>query len=130
VSDTYFDHSIGPTGTDGEVVPSPDTLAATKDSGERVVESAPVVDHTEPPVDGLVAATVGPDSSPLDHLVAQIWSLEARAASRDNEAIDSAELRQQAHHLKSRHTKLVANDMACRIDTKEFMQFGAGLPTE
>jgi hypothetical protein len=75
------------------------------------------------------------DLHSMDDIVAQIWSLEVRAAARESEAIDSTdstdkyrltlescELREEVRKLKSWHIELVAGQWSNRIDTKEFIQ--------
>jgi VCBS repeat-containing protein len=102
-----------------------------------------VVDHTELDADGFLVATIGHYSHAIDDIAAQIYSLEARAASRDNEALASAdgaeqymlslesrELRKQARILKSRRMETTAGELRCRTDTKDFDQFEAGLAAE
>jgi hypothetical protein len=121
----------------------PATLQAIKSRGEPVMESQIVVDHTELDADGFLAATVGSDSDAIDGIAAQIWSLEVRAASRDSEALASAdgieqymlslesrELRKQARILKSRRTEQAAGELSGRTDTKDFVPFEASLATE
>jgi hypothetical protein len=145
VSDVYIYYFIGPHGPNRKKSLSarPATLEAIKGRGEAVMESQIVVDHTELDGDGFLVAAVRNDASAIDIITAQIESLEARAASRDNEAIDSTdreekymlslesrELRKQARTLKSRRAELVAAEMSDSIDTREFMRFGTRVATE
>ena len=73
------------------------------------------------------------DPQSIDAIVAQIWSLEAGAAARQSQALDSTnsadkyrlslescELREEVRRLQRRHTELVAGESADRIDTHEF----------
>jgi hypothetical protein len=121
----------------------PATLQAIKGRGEPVMESQIVVDHTELDADGFLAAPVGNGAHALDDIAAQIWSLEVRAASRDNEALastdgieqymlslESRELRKQARILKSRRAEITADGSSCRTDRKDSVRFEASLATE
>jgi hypothetical protein len=132
-------------GADGKNVLStrPATLQAIKVRGEPVMESQIVVDHTELDADGFLITTAGNGSHAIDDIEAQICSLEVRAASRDNEALASAdgvaqymlslesrELRKQARILMSRHTEITAGELRRGTDTTDFVQFVAGLATE
>jgi hypothetical protein len=103
-------------GGESELSTRPGTLAAIKGRGEPVMETQIVVDHTELDAEGFFLANKGNGSHAIDNVAAQIGSLEARACSRDTEAIDSIdgiekymlslesrELRKQAQDLKSRH---------------------------
>jgi hypothetical protein len=138
----YFTRSLG---RDGESVLSarPGTLEAIKGRGEPVMETQIVVDHTELDAEGFLVAEGGGDSYAIENASAQIRSLEARAASRDSEAIDSAdgiekymlslesrELRKQAQALKSRRTELAAGEPSDRGDTKNGLGFERGLATQ
>jgi hypothetical protein len=122
----------------------PATLEAIRERGaEPVMESQIVVDHTQLDGDGFLLATVGDDSHEINDIVAQIWSLELRAASRDNEAIgsvdgvekymlslESRELRKQARLLKSQSTLLTAGESGFRTDDRVFAHFGAGVVSQ
>jgi hypothetical protein len=121
----------------------PATLGAIKDRGEAVMESQIVVDHTELDGDGFLVETFGNDSAAIEHITAQIRSLEVRATSRDNEALASAdgieqymlslesrELRKQARDLKRQRTEIIARELGDRTDKTNSVQFGAGLATE
>jgi hypothetical protein len=142
--DVYLYHFIASNSPDGDKLLSvrPATLEAIKGRGEPVMESQIVVDHTELDAEGFLAAAAGSDSHKINDIAAQIWSLEVRAASRDSEAIASAdeiekymlslesrELRKQAALLKSQRTKLMPGEFGCRTDAKDFIHFGAGLAT-
>jgi hypothetical protein len=116
MSDVYIYYFIGPQGPNGRnsLSARPATLEAIKGRGEPVMESQIVVDHTQLDAYGFLAAAAGSDSYAINDIVAQISSLEVRAASRDNEAIgttddaekymlslESRELRKQARNLRS-----------------------------
>jgi hypothetical protein len=137
----YFNSSNGPRGKN-VLSTRPATLEAIKGRGEPVMESQIVVDHTELDTDGFLAATIGSDSHAIGDIAAQIWSLEVRAASRDNEALiskngieqymlglESRELRKQAGVLKSRRTEITAGELSSCTDTTDFVQFEADLAT-
>jgi hypothetical protein len=137
----YFNTSNGPHG-ENMLSTRPATLEAIKGRGEPVLESQIVVDHTELNGDGFLAATVGDDSNTTYDIAAQICSLELRAASRDTEALASAdgieqymlglesrELRKQARNLKSRRAESIAGKSSYCTDTKDFVQFEGGLAT-
>jgi hypothetical protein len=113
VSDVYIYYFMS-NGANGEnsVSLRPATLEAIKGWGRPLMESPILVDHTELDTDGFLAA--GGASHEIIDIAAQIWSLEVRAAARDNEAIDSTDgtekyilglesrdLRKQARDLKS-----------------------------
>lgn len=141
--DAYVYYFVMSNNHDGDDMLStrPATLETIKDGGgEPVMESQMVVDHTELDGDGFLIAAVGCDSHEINDIAAQIWSLEVRAASRDNEAIsstdeiekymlslESRELRKQARALKSRRTEIVAGESGFRTDARDFLHFGAGL---
>jgi hypothetical protein len=131
----YFKTSNGPNGKK-ILSKRPATLDAIKGRGEPVMESQIVVDHTELDADGFLLAAIGNDSNAIDDIAAQIWSLEVRAASRDNAALASAdrieqymlslesrELRKQARDLKSRRTEMKGGELSYRTDSTDFAQF-------
>jgi len=92
------------------------TLAMIQAIGEAVMESQLVVDHTEVDDNGFVIGHSYDASHPSDGLWSQIRSLERRAKSRDDEALqldekadaqsryilslESRELRKQAQILR------------------------------
>jgi hypothetical protein len=132
----YFKTSNGP--NDRNILSTrPATLDAIKGRGEPVMESQIVVDHTELDADGFLLTARGNDSNAIDDIAFQIWSLEVRAASRDNAALASAdrieqymlslesrELRKEARNLKSRRTDK-ARELSRRADSTDFAQFEA-----
>jgi hypothetical protein len=101
------------------------TLERIETEGEAVMASQLVVDHTEVDDNGFVIGHANADSHPMDALWAQIRSLERRAQSRDNEALEldgvseaagrymlsleSRELRKQAQALKAQRTITMAD---------------------
>jgi hypothetical protein len=112
----YFIRSNGE-GGESELSTRPGTLEAIKGRGQPVMETQIVVDHTELDAEGFFLANKGNGLHAMDNVAAQIGSLEARASSRDTEAIDSLdgiekymlslesrELRKQAQDLKSRQS--------------------------
>jgi hypothetical protein len=130
----YFKTSTGPGGKN-TLSRRPATLDAIKSRGEPVMESQIVVDHSELDENGFLVAAMGSDSNALDDIAAQIWSLEVRAASRDNAALVSAdgierymlslesrELRKQARDLKSRRAERRSGKLSYRADSTDFMQ--------
>jgi hypothetical protein len=132
----YFKTSTGPGGKN-TLSRRLATLDAIKSRGEPVMESQIVVDHSELDENGFLVAGRS-DSSALDDIAAQIWSLEVRAASRDNAALacadgierymlslESRELRKQARELKSRRTEKRAGKLSYRADSTNFMKFEA-----
>jgi hypothetical protein len=137
----YFKISNGP-GGENMLSTRPATLEAIKGRGEPVLESQIVVDHTELNGDGFLAAAVGDGSNTTYDIAAQIRSLELRAASRDTEALASAdgieqymlglesrELRKQARNLKSRRAEFIDGESSDRSDTKDFVPFQGRLAT-
>jgi hypothetical protein len=101
------------------------TLEAIKDRGEAVMRSQRVVDHTEVDRNGFLMGGASDESHP--ELWSQIRSLEARAKSRDREALkivesaasgrrqmlqgESLELRNQARILKTRADQMKAGTL-------------------
>jgi hypothetical protein len=142
--DAYLYYFIAPNGPNGRNILSmrPATLEAIKGRGEPVMESQIVVDHTELDEEGYLTAAFGGDSREMNDITAQIRSLELRAASRDSEAIASAdgieqymlslesrELRKQARLLKSQRTELMAGELGFRPDAKDLIHFGGSVAT-
>jgi len=133
----YYFHRASP-GGQKTVSTRPATLEAIKGRGRPIMESQMVVDHTELDAEGFLAATVDIDLRATSNLMARIRSLEARAASRDVEASESAdgvekymlslesqELRKQARHL---HSRLIELKGGARSNAPEdFIQFDASL---
>jgi len=111
--------------------------------GEPLMNSQLVVDHTQLDADGfLVVAVGGGDSHDTNAIAAQIWSLETRAASRDEQAVavtderekymlrlESRELRKQAGVLRARHAKSIPSELGLRTDARDSMHFGPGVAT-
>ena len=139
MSDVYIYHFITPTGPDGESRMSarPATLEAIKSRGTPIMDTQLVVDHSEVDGDGFLMATAANDSPALNDFAAQIASLHARAASRDDEAIintngadqymlglESRELRKQARNLNIERTELVASEARDRAEEAAFQQVG------
>jgi hypothetical protein len=100
--------------------------------GEAIMESQIVVDDTELDCAGCYVAGNKGGSHVVDDLSGQIWSLEARAASRDIEAmtldegtkgkdkymlsLESRELRSQARQLKNQQSDVFAHEDASRVE--------------
>jgi hypothetical protein len=139
--DVYVYHfmRIGPTG--GNILSKRwATLDAIKGKGEAVMESQLVVDHTEVDAHGFVVGNGDVESHPMDALWALIRSLELRAQSRDDEAIqlnegseaetkymlslESRELRKQAQALRRQRTDSMVGELGNQIDSRVFPQFG------
>ncbi|MGO9946650.1 MAG: hypothetical protein ACLPWG_07375 [Steroidobacteraceae bacterium] len=102
------------------------------------MQSQLVVDHTELDADGFLVSAIGDGSNAIDDIAFQIWSLEVRAASRDNAALASAdgierymlslesrELRKQAHDLKSRRAEMRVAELRHDTDSTVFSRFDA-----
>ena len=136
--DVYIYYFKTSNGRNGKKILSdrPATLDAIKGRGEPVMESQIVVDHTELDPDGFLLAAIGNGSNEIADVAAQIWSLEVRAASRDNAALASAdrieqymlslesrELRKQARNLKSRRTEMKGGELSYRPGSTDFAQF-------
>jgi hypothetical protein len=137
MSDVYIYHFITPAGPDGESRMSARraTLEAIKSRGTPIMDTQVVVDHSEVDADGFLTATAANDSPALNDFAAQIASLNARAASRDGEAIansngadrymltlESRELRKQARNLNIERVELAASEARDRTDLGEFSQ--------
>lgn len=137
MSDVYLYYFFSRNGPNEENMLStrPATLESISGRGEPVMESQIVVDYTELDAEGFLVATIGKDSCAINDTAAQIWSLEVRAASRDNEAKDSAdgveqymlqlesrELRKQARILKNRRTEFAAGELDYLSDVEESLQ--------
>jgi hypothetical protein len=137
MSDVYIYHFITPAGPDGESRMSARraTLEAIKSRGTPIMDTQVVVDHSEVDADGFLTATAANDSAALNDFAAQIASLNARAASRDGEAIansngadqymltlESRELRKQARNLNIERAELAASEARDRTDPGEFSQ--------
>ena len=144
MSDMYIYYFIS-NGQSGEEMISirPATLETIKSRGRPVMGSQIVVDHTELDAEGFLVIPARSGSHEINDLTAQIRSLEVRAASRDNEAIDSAdgiekymlslesrELRKQARDLKNRCAEQTAGESRAKVDAKDFVEFGMGLATD
>ena len=143
--DVYVYHFRTSNGPNGKTILStrPATLEAIKDRGDPVMETQIVVDHTELDGDGFLVVTFDNDSVAIEDITAQIRSLEVRAASRDNEALASAdgiqqymlslesrELRNQARNLRKERAEIIARESGDRTDTANSVQFGAGMVIE
>jgi hypothetical protein len=138
----YFKTSNGPD-SKGVLSTRLATLDAIKSRGEPVMESQIVVDHTELDAEGFLVSAIGNASNATDDIAFQIWSLELRAASRDNAALASAdrieqymlslesrELRKQARNLKTRRKEMRASKTSYRTGSTDFAQLERGLATE
>jgi hypothetical protein len=137
MSDVYLYYFFTRNGANEDKMLStrPATLESIKGRGEAVMESQIVVDHTELDAEGFLVATAGNDAYSINDIAAQIWSLEVRAASRDNEAknsadgveqymlqLESRELRKQARILKNRRTEILAGELTYRSDIEDSLQ--------
>ena len=105
------------------------TLETIKGRGEAVMHSQRVVDHTEVDGNGFLIGGAGDESRP--ELWSQIRSLEARAKSRDREALkivegaesgrrqmlqgESLALRNQARMLKIRADRMRSDTLRNQI---------------
>jgi hypothetical protein len=139
-SDMYLYVFVWSNSQNGEKMISerPATLEAIKrNGGEPIMASQVVVDQTQVGADGFLVANADGDA-----FAAQISAMEARAASRDKRAIASAdeiekymlalesrELLKQARALKRPHTEVMAAELDCATDARDFVHFGPGLTT-
>jgi len=144
--DVYIYHFVTSDCPDGDsnLSSRPATLETIKNrGGEPVMESQIVVDHTELDADGFLVGVLGSGSYEINDIAAQIYSLEVRATSRDNEAIasldgiekymlslESRELRKQARLLRSQRPALMGADLGLRPDARDFIHFEAGVATQ
>jgi hypothetical protein len=124
MSDVYVYYFTAFNDKQAEVISNrPATLEAIKSRGVPIMRTQLVVDHSEIDAEGFLLAIAANDSCVFDNIAAQIWSLEARATSRDNEAnassdgieqymlrLESRELRKQARSLKTGRTKSTADE--------------------
>jgi len=124
----YFVH-IGPVG-ERLLSKRRATLERIKVEGEPVMESQFVVDHSEVDDNGFVIGHASANSHPMDELWSQIRSLDRRAQSRDNDALqlderseaaakymlslESKELRKQAQALRTERVDKMANELGDR----------------
>jgi hypothetical protein len=109
------------------------TLETIKDRGKAVMQSQRVVDHTEVDGNGFLIGGAGDESHP--ELWSQIRSLEARAKSRDREALkivegaesgrrqmlqgESLALRNQARILKIRADRMRSDKLRNQIRAED-----------
>jgi hypothetical protein len=133
---------IGPTG--GKILSKRRAALETINGiGEAVMETQIVVDHTEVDTNGFVIDDGDNGCHPMDGLWSQIRSLERRAHSRDDEALqsngvsaaekymltlESRELRKQAQALRRQRIDSMVGALGNQIDSRVFSQFG-GSPT-
>jgi len=141
--DAYIYYFIASNGPHADILSArPATLEAIKSRGVPVMATQLVVDHSELDGAGFLVANLGDDSYAIRGISAEIVSLEARAASRDKEVIASAdgihqymlsleskELRKQARILRSRRSDSTTGESSIRPDSRDFINFGAGLAT-
>ena len=93
------------------------TLEAIQGQGEAVMQSQRVVDHTEVDANGFLVGGVRDESHPADALWAHIRSLESRAKSRDNEALEIADGdRKTVRLLESRELRNEALALRRQVD--------------
>jgi hypothetical protein len=94
------------------------TLETIKDRGTAVMQSQRVVDHTEVDGNGFLIGGASDESHP--ELWSQIRSLEARAKSRDREALkiveDAASGRRQMLQAESLALRNQARLLKARVD--------------
>ena len=109
------------------------TLERIEVEGEVVMESQLVVDHTEVDGNGFVIGHADADAHPMDALWSQIRSLERRAQSRDNEALqldevsdaacrymlrlESRELRKRALDFRAKRADTMANEFGQQMNS-------------
>jgi hypothetical protein len=114
-------------------------------SGEAVMDSQLVVDHTEVDDNGFVIGHSNSDSHPMDGLWSQIRSLERRAQSREDEALEmndadqaqdrymlsleSRELRCQAQLLRRQRMESMTAALGYHMDAAVFMQTTGPAPS-
>jgi hypothetical protein len=113
------------------------TLETIKGRGEAVIQSQRVVDHTEVDRNGFLIGGASDESHP--ELWSQIRSLEARAKSRDREALkivagvesdrrqmlhrESLELRNQARILKTRVGRIKPDKLRNQIRAEDYVGY-------
>ncbi len=113
------------------------TLATIKDRGKAVMQSQRVVDHTEVDGNGFLIGGASDESHP--EIWSQIRSLEARAKSRDREALkivegaesgrrqmlhrESLELRNQARILKTRVGRIKPDKLRNPIRAEDYVGY-------
>ena len=113
------------------------TLETIKGRGEAVMHSQRVVDHTEVDGNGFLIGGAGDESHP--ELWSQIRSLEARAKSRDREALkivagvesdrrqmlhrESLELRNQARILTTRVGRMKPDKLRNQIRAEDYVDY-------
>jgi hypothetical protein len=113
------------------------TLATIKDRGKAVLQSQRVVDHTEVDGNGFLIGGAGEESHA--EMWSRIRSLEARAKSRDREALkivagvesdrrqmlhrESLELRNQARILKTRVDRINPDKLRNQIRAEDYVGY-------
>ena len=113
------------------------TLATIKGRGEAVMQSQRIVDHTEVDGNGFLIGGAGDESRP--ELWSRIRSLEARAKSRDREALkivggaesdrrqmlhrESLELRNQARILTTRVGRMKPDKLRNQIRAEDYVDY-------
>lgn len=127
--------------TDGKEVPSKRraTLESIQDKGLAILQSARIVDHTEVDGSGFLMGGTGEESPAVDGLWPEIRSLELRAKSRDEEALqmvdggaidrkhslqrESVELRNQARLLRDRIARMTLDQPRGRRSAEDFLRY-------
>jgi hypothetical protein len=113
------------------------TLATIKDRGKAVLQSQRVVDHTEVDGNGFLVGGAGEESH--SEMWSRIRSLEARAKSREREALkivagvasdrrqmlhrESLELRTQARILKTRVGRINPDKLRNQIRAEDYVGY-------
>ena len=139
--DTYIYYFVMSNSRTGDNMRSahPATLEVIeRRGGEPLMNTQLVVDHTQLDADGFLVAA-GDDTNAI---AIQIWSLETRAASRDDRAetitderdkymlsLESRELRKQARVLRSRHPESIPSELGFGTDARALVHFTTGLVT-
>ena len=139
--DTYIYHFVTSSSRTGDNMRSahPATLEVIERmGGEPLMNTQLVVDHTQLDADGFLVVAAGD----INAVAVQIWSLETRAASRDERAeavtdekdkymlsLESRELRKQARVLRTRHPETIPSDLGFETDARDFLHVGSGLVT-
>jgi hypothetical protein len=112
------------------------SLETIKKFGDPIMESQIVVDDAELDPNGFFYGNGANDVDPTEGVKSEIQSLNLRAASRDNQALNLGEADGGAQkymlQLESRELRKQAKQLQkqqCESDTDEFPQFGGSATT-
>jgi hypothetical protein len=111
VSVFYFVRRKGPDGAES-VSKRRATLETIKEQGTAIMQSRRVVDHTDVDANGFLIGGSADESRPGEELWSRIRSLESRAKSRTNEALEIADF------ASGRKTVLLLESLALRKEAQ------------